>query len=80
MYFTYVLQSLMTNKFYYGSTQDLEKRLEVHNSGLVNYTSKFMPWILVYSETFETRIEAMKREKYFKTGAGRDFIKKQLMQ
>jgi putative endonuclease len=70
----------MTNKFYYGSTQDLEKRLEVHNSGLVNYTSKFMPWILVYSETFETRIEAMKREKYFKTGAGRDFIKKQLMQ
>jgi putative endonuclease len=52
MYYAYVLQSLMTNKFYYGSTQDLEKRLEVHNVGLVNYTSKFMPWIMVYSEVF----------------------------
>jgi putative endonuclease len=78
MFFAYVLQSQVTLKFYYGSTQNLEERLKTHNDGLVNYTSKYTPWVLVYFEEFETRSEAIKREKYFKTGAGRDFVKRKL--
>jgi putative endonuclease len=78
MFFAYVLQSQVTLKFYYGSTQNLEERLNIHNAGLVNYTSKYTPWVLVYFEEFETRSEALKREKYFKTGAGRDFVKRKL--
>ncbi|MGQ0827151.1 MAG: GIY-YIG nuclease family protein, partial [Bacteroidota bacterium] len=40
------------------------------------YTKNKGPWVLVYSESYITRSEAVKREKYFKTGVGRDLIKK----
>ena len=53
---------------YKGSTQDIENRLTIHNQGLVNYSSKHLPWELVLFEQFETRSEAMKREKGYKTG------------
>ncbi len=76
MFFTYVIQSLSLGTFYTGHTQDLETRLFQHNNGLLGkYTKGKGPWKLVYFESFETRSEAVKREKYFKTGAGRDFIK-----
>ncbi|OXB18815.1 endonuclease [Flavobacterium reichenbachii] len=39
------------------------------------YTLKFRPWIVIYTEFFNSKSEAMKREKYFKTGIGREFIK-----
>jgi putative endonuclease len=41
---------------------------------MVSYTKKHMPWELVYYESFETRSEAMAREKFFKTGKGRDWL------
>lgn len=46
---------------YKGSTQDIENRLTIHNQGLVNYSSKHMPWELMLFEQFETCSEAMKR-------------------
>jgi putative endonuclease len=54
--------------------------LAQHNEGMVNFTSKYMPWELVYFETFETRAEALKKEKFFKTGKGREFIKSKINQ
>jgi len=76
--YTYVLRSLMDGRLYTGQTEDLERRLHEHNTGTdpVRYTKNRGPWQLVYSETFENRREAMAREKYLKTGAGRDFLKK----
>jgi len=79
-YYTYVLQSEINGHFYKGSTQDLELRLKQHNNGEVNYTSRYMPWKLVYFETFATRSEAMRREKFFKSGKGREFIKRAIDQ
>jgi len=55
--------------------QNLEERLKWHNEGRVNFTSKYLPWIRVHYEEYSTRSEAMKREKYLKTGAGREWIK-----
>ena len=78
MYYTYVLRSLQNGVLYKGQTNDLKSRLLTHNSGLVSYTKKYMPWELVYFEEFETRAEAMAREKYFKTGAGRDWLQRKL--
>ena len=75
-YYVYVLKSESSGKSYVGQTQDLEKRLWAHNNGLSSYTKGRGPWKLVYSEEFETRSQAMGREKFFKTGHGRDFIKK----
>ena len=79
MFIVYVLQN-SAGKLYKGYTNDLKKRLEQHNSndGFSSYTKGRGPWKLVYKEEFKTRQEAIKREKYFKTGTGRDFLKRRL--
>ena len=60
----YILQSEKDNSFYIGFTSDLNQRLSYHNSGKSRYTSKKMPWKVVYTETFKTRSEAVRREKF----------------
>ena len=74
MYHVYVIESSVDQRLYKGQTQDLENRLNEHNSGKVKSTKGYMPWELKYFETFETRKEAVKREKYLKTGSGREFL------
>jgi len=76
MYYAYILKSKVDGSFYKGSTENLELRLKQHNAGKCDYTSRKAPWEIVYSEVFSTREEALKREKYFKSAAGRRFIKK----
>lgn len=78
MFVTYILQSLKTNEFYTGSTGDLDTRLTQHQQGLSRSTKHACPWKLVYHEEFATRAEAMQRERYFKSGRGRDELKKLL--
>ena len=75
-YFVYILKSLQDGSYYKGYTQDLNKRLVEHNQGKSIYTSRKLPWKLLYSEAFTTKEEAIAREKYLKTAAGRRFIKK----
>ena len=77
-YYSYVLRSTKNGLLYKGSTQNLEIRLQTHNSGKVKFTSKNIPWELVTSEEFSTRSEAVKREKWYKSGVGRDWINSKL--
>ena len=67
MFYTYVLFSQKANKHYYGSAQDLQKRLNEHNRGKVKFTKPFVPWSIVYFEEYETRSDAFKREMFFKS-------------
>lgn len=75
MFFAYVIYSQKFNRFYKGFCQDLERRLKEHNSGHTKSTKPFIPWELVYFEPFQSREQALAREKYFKTAAGRRFLK-----
>jgi len=75
MYYVYVIYSLSYNNYYTGSTENLENRLKEHNSGKCKYTSGRMPWQLVYKEEYSTRSEAMRREKFLKSGQGRKLLK-----
>jgi len=72
MYFVYVLQSQSTGHFYTGSTSNLEQRILQHNLGVTRSTKNRGPWRLVYSEQLSSRSEAMKRERFFKSGRGRE--------
>ena len=75
MFTVYVLYSDIHDKIYIGYTSDLQRRLLSHNELSKNtFTSKFRPWRIVYTEEFETKKEAMNREKQLKTGAGRKFV------
>jgi putative endonuclease len=75
MYYVYVIYSSSYNNYYTGSTENLENRLKEHNSGKCKYTSGRMPWRLIYKEEHPTRSEAMKREKFLKSGQGRKLLK-----
>jgi len=66
---------LKTGELYKGHCEVLERRLAEHNSGKTKSTKGGIPWEIVWFEKFETREEAMKREKYLKTAAGRRYVK-----
>ncbi len=76
MPFVYILKSFTFNKTNVGSTIDLNKRLKEHNLGKSKFTKKYTPWQLVYYEIHDGLDAARKREKYFKSAAGRKYIKK----
>jgi len=75
MYYIYVLISLKTGKPYVGFTDNIQRRLQEHNSGNSRYTKTRGPWKLIYSEERKTLSEAERREKFFKTGDGRRVLK-----
>ncbi len=75
MFYVYLLQSKLDKSYYIGQTNDLEKRLFDHNEGLSKYTSRKRPWEIVYFEKFETRTEAIKRERFLKQQRNSSFYK-----
>lgn len=81
MYFVYILQSPKDRRTYVGYTPDLAARLHGHNAGQVKSTKHRRPLELLFSEKFASAQEAKKRERWWKSGAGRrklkEFFKKQ---
>ena len=71
----YLLYSENFNKTYTGFTSNLIERFKSHNFlGTKGYTLKFRPWKVVYVEFYNSKSDAMNREKYLKSGVGREFI------
>ncbi|HRG91221.1 MAG TPA: GIY-YIG nuclease family protein [Chitinophagales bacterium] len=80
MYTVYILYSESHNKTYVGYTSNLQARFLSHNElGTKGWTIKFRPWVIIHTEEFGTKAEAMAREKWFKSGVGREFIQKELL-
>jgi len=79
MFYAYVIQSEKEGSFYKGHCKDLELRLKQHNSGFTLSIKNKIPFKLLYYEAFSTREQAINREKYFKSAAGRKFLKKQVI-
>jgi putative endonuclease len=73
-YQTYVLKSLKDKLRYIGSGANVNERLRRHNKGDYKFTKGHRPWQLIYHENFETRSEAMKPEKFLKSGQGRKWL------
>ncbi len=64
-YFLYILYSPSFKRTYTGQTDNLNIRLTSYNSGKVKSTKPYKPWTLIYSESFDSRAEAMEKEKWF---------------
>ncbi|MFZ6011815.1 MAG: GIY-YIG nuclease family protein [Bacteroidota bacterium] len=76
MYKVYVLYSPVFRKTYVGFSADLDARLRSHNFlATKGYTVKYRPWVLIYTEVFSLKSEAIRRERELKSGKGRAFIK-----
>ena len=79
MFYAYVLKSINHDFFYKGHCENLQERLLQHNSGMTESIRPYIPFELIYKEEFVTREEAISREKYFKSSAGRRFLKKVIL-
>ena len=75
MFYVYVLKSLKSEKFYIGSTVNIERRLEGHNRGKTTSTRNKGPCVIVYHESFQTRGMAVTREKQLKSYKGGNAFK-----
>jgi putative endonuclease len=78
MYYTYVIKSIHHDYYYKGHCEDLDKRLQEHNAGFTISIKPYIPFKIVYFEAFDLREESIKREKYFKSAAGRRYLKTKL--
>jgi putative endonuclease len=76
MYFVYVLKSEENGRFYIGSSENPDRRLDEHNSGKVKSTKSFRPWKRIFLEEHSSRSDAIRREKYLKSGWGRKVLAK----
>ena len=74
-YYVYILKSSIDGKLYKGIAKDPIERLKQHNAGKTRSTKGYRPWVLVYKEAFNSRIEARNKEIYFKSGIGREKLK-----
>jgi putative endonuclease len=76
MFYVYIIESLKDGTYYIGQTEDLSSRLDIHNKGLSKYTSRKLPWRIIYFEEYKTRKEAIVRERFLKEQRNREFYKK----
>ncbi len=75
MYFVYILQSINADKFYVGYTSNLERRLLEHQSGNSVFDRTYRPFRLVFSEKYENKLVAMRREREIKSYKGGNSFK-----
>ena len=78
MHYVYVLRSMGDDGLYIGYSANLRRRLAQHNEGAAFATSHRGPWKLIYYEAYLEQVDALGREKYLKSGAGRRFLRTQL--
>lgn len=71
MFIVYVLRSISTGRLYVGFTEDLDKRLAAHNRGEVSSTKAYRPWKIIFYECYINKADALRRERYLKTTAGK---------
>ena len=74
MYFVYVLNSEKDKKIYIGQKNNLQTRIIRHNYGFVKSTRHRRPLTLIHYEEFESRAEAIRFEKYLKSGSGHAYL------
>ena len=76
MFTVYVLYSEKYNKLHIGFTSDLNSRFLSHNKlATKGFTVKYRPWEIIYTEEFESKKDALIREKQLKQGKGREWIR-----
>ena len=78
MYIVYLIKSMSSSWFYVGMTSNLPKRVAQHNAGKTRSTKTHIPFELVYSKEFETRIDARDYEKYLKIRSNKEKLLEKL--
>ena len=75
MWYVYAIVSEVNGFIYVGMCMNLERRLKEHNNGMSKFTKAYIPWRFIYKEFIGAREEARIKEKYLKSGIGKEFLK-----
>ncbi len=75
MYYVYAIKSVARNYIYVGISENIIRRIHEHNSGKNKTTKPYKPFRLIHYETFPNRQLARQREKFLKSGIGKEFLK-----
>lgn len=78
MWHTYILQSNKDGRWYTGCANNLRKRFNEHNNGLVLSTKGRGPFKIIYYEACANKNDAFAREKYLKSGMGKRYLRNRL--
>lgn len=79
MWYVYILKTSGKKSLYIGSTNDLQRRIEEHNSGTSKATAPLRPLELISYVAVSSERKARELEKYFKTGSGKTVLKKRIL-
>ena len=74
MWYVYIIYSKKIDRYYVGIIDNLDWRLERHNAGWGKYTKHGIPWKIVYHENYDSKSEALKREREIKNRKSRKYI------
>jgi len=77
--YLYIIRSTCNGDLYVGICKDVDRRIKEHNSGKNRCTKGLRPWALVFTETFPSWQAAREREKYYKSGSGKEELKRKLV-
>lgn len=75
MVWVYAISSVVRNYIYVGMTKDVDARLARHNKGREKITKPYAPFQLIYTEVCANRVKAREREKYWKSGIGKQKLR-----
>jgi len=75
VFIVYAIKSSIRNYIYVGLTNDVMRRIIEHNNGENRSTKAYRPFVLIYEEQYNNRSEAREREKYLKSGVGKEFLR-----
>lgn len=75
MYCVYAIKSIKSNYIYVGISDNFDRRINQHNKGYNRTTKPYIPFKTILIEELSSRVEARKREKFLKSGCGKEFIK-----
>jgi putative endonuclease len=75
MYYTYAIESTKQNYIYVGITNNTERRIDEHNKGYNKTTKPYTPFKTILIEKYENRLQARTREKFLKSGCGKEYLK-----
>jgi len=78
MYFVYAIQSKWREIIYVGYTTNLQKRFRMHNLGKIFSTKPYKPYNLIYYEVYQNKNDALEREKFLKSGWGKNYLRRVL--
>ena len=79
MFYVYTICSIKRNYIYPGLTDNVERRFHEHQSGNNGTTKPFRPFKIILIEEYGNRSDARKREKFFKSGLGKEYIKREIL-